>query len=115
MILCEERRMSGAQKLCGRGRMTEQNPELLALMAFHMRFTEPPGAHDMPARIARAESLFAGTEAMLSYGATSPFTDPRFDSIVLRSFETFYDAESFLRDAGRSEERRVGKECRSRW
>jgi len=60
------------------------------------QYTAPASPRlDVPARIARAESFFAATGATISYGGNRAFYRPSTDSIVLPSFETFRDAESF--------------------
>jgi antirestriction protein ArdC len=60
------------------------------------QYTAPASPRlDVPDRIARAETFFAGTGATISYGGNRAFYRPSTDSIVLPSFETFRDAESF--------------------
>jgi antirestriction protein ArdC len=60
------------------------------------QYTTPASPRlDVPARIVRAESFFAATGATISYGGNRAFYRPSTDSIVLPSFETFRDAESF--------------------
>jgi antirestriction protein ArdC len=60
------------------------------------QYTAPASPRlDVSARIARAESFFGATGAMLTHSGNRAFYRPSTDSIVLPRFEAFRDAESY--------------------
>ena len=77
---------------------------------------------DSVARIAHAEGFFASLGADIRHGGNQAYYTMAEDRVQMPPFETFRDAESYYATLAhecthwtRSEERRVGKECRSRW
>ncbi|MEP7309326.1 MAG: zincin-like metallopeptidase domain-containing protein [Acidobacteriota bacterium] len=67
---------------------------------------------DVLARIAHAERFFVTTGATLSFGGNRAFYRPATDSIVLPSFETFRDAESYYATLAHETVHWVGHESR---